>query len=146
MSAFDLSGAAPPGSLLDKKAGHKPRSKRQFAQKHLAFIRRLPCCSCHRDPAGEAAHVRMACAEYGKEEAGVGRKPDDRWTVPLCRLCHQDAPQAQHRIGERRFWRGVGIDSFQLAMALWSAEGDVAKARNIIFTAKARLPYQGDPE
>jgi hypothetical protein len=41
--------------------------------------------------------------------------------VPLCRSCHQDAPQAQHKGSEAAFWRRAGVDPFDVAEALYGA-------------------------
>lgn len=60
---------------------------------HLAFIRSLPCCRCGRSPS-QAAHVRMGTG------GGMGMKPDDRYTVPLCADHHRE----QHQVGEKAFW------------------------------------------
>jgi hypothetical protein len=140
---------APVGSLLkqpsssSKGAGSSskpPKGKRQApafnAGKHLAAIRCLPCCSCDTDPAGIAAHVRMADAAAGKADSGMGRKPDDRWTVPMCRSCHTDAPDSQHALGEVQFWAHLGIDPLWLCAQLASASPDVGRMRDIIFKTR----------
>lgn len=86
----------------------------------LAFVRRRPCCACGAPAPSQAAHVRMGCPTIGKRNAGIGEKPSDRWAVPLCADCHLDAPDAQHRVGERAFWARVGIDPFALATKLYA--------------------------
>lgn len=48
----------------------------------------------------EVAHVRMGSG------AGMGQKPDDWFTVSLCRGCHQ----LQHSIGEPTFWRNYAME------------------------------------
>ena len=64
--------------------------------KRLAFIRTLPCCVCHSPGPSEAAHLRMGLG------GGMGMKPKDSWTVPLCHRCHSK----QHNgAGEVAFWR-----------------------------------------
>lgn len=70
----------------------KPPSRKNT--KRLRYIRSLPCLICNRPPPSEAAHVRMGLA------GGMGLKPPDMWTVPLCHDHHAE----QHRIGEPPFW------------------------------------------
>lgn len=95
----------------------RQREPRERDEKHLRLIRQLPCLICHVCPCGVAAHVRYASVAYGKPEPGIGAKPDDRWTVPLCPSHHQD----QHRYGEREWWRQHGIDPLAVASALHTA-------------------------
>jgi hypothetical protein len=107
------------------------KQPRQHCEKHLRFIRGLPCCVCHDNTTTEAAHVRYASPENGKRYVGKGEKPDDRWCVPLCGRHHRD----QHEIGEREFWLRVGIDPIQLAVDLWASRGDFAEAERIALNA-----------
>lgn len=97
------------------------RSPRQQCPAFLRFVRRHPCCVCRAPAPSQAAHIRMAATDRGKRSTGMGEKPSDRWAVPLCRFCHLDAPLAQHRIGEARFWALVGVDPFAVAESLWTA-------------------------
>jgi len=55
----------------------------------------------------EVAHVRLGSG------AGIGQKPDDFRTVPLCRDHHA----RQHEVGERTFWAGVDLDGLLTAFA-----------------------------
>lgn len=119
------------------------RRPRRLHQQHTKFIRSLPCCVCGSRKQVEAAHVRMASAVHGKRETGGAEKPDDSWTVPLCRRHHQDDPQAQHRIGEKAFWELHGIDPFLLALALWCATGDEDRAEAVIAETMARAARTG---
>lgn len=61
----------------------------------------------------------MGSPEIGKRPTGMGEKPDDRWAVPLCSSCHRDGPGAQHLVGEKTFWRQVGVNPFVVAEALY---------------------------
>lgn len=97
----------------------KQREPRQQSPSFLAFLRTKPCCACRRAPPSQAAHIRMASIEHAKRQTGKGEKPHDRWAVPLCQTCHLDGPDAQHRIGEKAFWTGLGLDPFAIAGALW---------------------------
>lgn len=74
--------------------------------KYLAYIRTHYCTTCGHPPGPheiQAAHVRM------KANAGMGQKPSDYRTVPLCVRCHQ---KEQH-FGEKAFWGMANVDPFQ---------------------------------
>jgi hypothetical protein len=49
----------------------------------------------------------------------MGRKPSDRYTVPLCRRCHD----RQHQVGEVTFWGQLGIDPVDFSTQLWRMSG-----------------------
>lgn len=51
--------------------------------KRLAAIRLLPCVECGRPPRSQAAHSNFS--EHGK---GRSIKADDKYTIPLCVVCH----------------------------------------------------------
>ena len=76
---------------------------------HLAFIRRQPCCVCGRPGPSHAAHIRCGYPEAGWRPTGMGEKPDDWRTLPLCAQHHLTGPDAQHRSNERRWWAQWGI-------------------------------------
>lgn len=59
----------------------------------------------------EAAHVRMGT------DGGLGVKPSDFYTVPLCTKAHAN----QHSLGEQTFWKHHGVDPLKLADRLWKA-------------------------
>ena len=91
----------------------RQREPRERDNKHLAFIRSLPCCICGRIDT-DAAHIRTANIGLGKRQSGLAEKPSDKWTVPLCRIHHSE----QHGMNELAFWKKHGIDPFLLAMQL----------------------------
>lgn len=64
---------------------------------HLELIRSLSCCFCGKAGETEAAHIR----KFG--DGGMGIKPSDDRTVPLCAFHHR----IQHHIGEMKFWGGA---------------------------------------
>lgn len=102
---------------------------RQRSPAHLAWIRRLPCAVCGNDIETEAAHVRFGCLEIGKPITGIGIKPDDKYTVPLCGQHHR----AQHAFGdERGWWEKLGRDPIKLSLALYSVSGDAEAGERII--------------
>jgi hypothetical protein len=96
---------------------------------HLAFIRLLPCVACGKAAPSEAAHVRTGT------DGGVGRKPGDRYAVPLCTTCHAK----QHRLGELTFWSALRIDPINVALRLWTISADVKGGERTVFRAR-----QGD--
>lgn len=73
---------------------------------HLAFVRSLDCCieGCRGSPV-QAHHVRTAAT------AGVGLKPPDTATVPLCHGHHREL----HDRGRRTFEARYGVDLGALA-------------------------------
>lgn len=84
---------------------------------HLDLIRRLPCLLSGRT--AEAAHIRYADAKHGKPEAGMGHKPEDKWTVPLCPELHRLAKECQHNGNERKWWEQFGVDPLAVALDLY---------------------------
>jgi hypothetical protein len=95
---------------------------------HKAFIRLLPCCGCGRAAPSIPAHLRLGT------DGGMGMKPSDCFTTPLCDPCHS---RFQHQRGERTFWQVVGIDPKQLAAALFAVTGDVVRGRAVVMAARA---------
>lgn len=108
------------------------RHPRERNEKHLAFVRQLPCLCCGNDIETEAAHIRMADRSVCKRQTGKGEKPDDAFSVPLCGRCHRD----QHSMNEREFWRRVGIDPIRVALALHYWSGDADACALILVTAR----------
>lgn len=104
------------------------RQPRQHCDAHLAFIRLLPCCVCGDDTTTEAAHVRYPSSRAAKRSVGMGEKPDDSFTVPLCGECHRK----QHGINEREFWKQSGVDPIFTALALWNATGNTERGEQIV--------------
>jgi uncharacterized protein DUF968 len=91
----------------------RQRQPRERDERHLQFIRSLPCCICGAIDT-EAAHIRTASLENGKLHTGMSEKPSDKWAVPLCNLHHRE----QHAMNEMEFWAHHGIDPFMLALTL----------------------------
>ena len=96
------------------------RQPREHNEKHLKFIRQLPCVVCQNNIQTEAAHVRFSCLEVGKRKVGIGEKPDDKWTVPLC----VDHHRMQHAWGEKNFWEVTGKNPIEIAQQLWKHSGN----------------------
>jgi len=100
------------------------RQPRERDNAYLAWLRRQSCvvgaiagwpCSGRIDP----AHIRYSDARAGKLNPGAGRKPDDKWCLPVCRTHHD----AQHAYGDERKWwcSEVGVDAIDLARAVHGA-------------------------
>ena len=103
-------------------------------EKHLDFIRSLPCVSCGNDTATEAAHLRAGNLKYGKRETGMGEKPSDKWTLPVCSSCHRE----QHEGDESLFWAVRGVNPWVLAMTLHDISGDRDTAMEVLARCKSR--------
>jgi hypothetical protein len=94
-----------------------PKNKPIRNKAHLEFIRGLSCCVCGRFPC-DAAHVRSGTG------GGMGIKPGDNFTIPMCRPCHQK----QHYVGEKNFHGGSTERVIELANALWVMTGQKEQA------------------
>lgn len=97
------------------------RASRWRSQAHCNFVRSHVCSVCHATAAIEVAHVRIGSG------AGMGQKPDDFYTVSLCRDCHQK----QHCIGERTFWKQAGQDVSLLIDAFNQNSPKAAEIRKV---------------
>ena len=105
----------------------RQRRPRQRDDKHLAFIRTQPCCLPFCNRQAEAAHLRMGNLSIGKEPAGRGEKPDDKFTVPLCPYHHRIGIDSQHRSNEREWWERTGLNPWAIAASLWIESGGAAR-------------------
>ena len=86
----------------------EPRRVRNKA--HLRFVASHPCMVCGRAPA-DAHHLRYA------QPRAMGRKVSDEFTVPLCRIHHDEL----HRCGkEEQWWASKGMDPQLTAASLWA--------------------------
>lgn len=103
----------------------RPRIKND---KHLDFIRQLPCACCGNPIQTEAAHIRAASPLVGKRYTGGQEKPDDKWALPLCNRHHAE----QHKGNELDFWNRYEIDPFVLALSLYACSGEIMVAEDVI--------------
>lgn len=126
----------------------RQRQPRMLDEGYLVWLRKRRCAFCGRFPGDEinpieAAHLRMAAPFLGKRYTGHREKPDDKWATPLCRWCHQTGPEAQHKIGEHRFWGLAEINPFILAMELYAEYGgEGGRPQRKRTTIKLRLPKE----
>lgn len=135
-----ISPPAKPGALmmrltaLSRSIKAKDAGERDPA--YLEVIRDCPCVGCLMDPCGTAAHVRMQSAAHGKR-GGMGKKPADKWAVPLCERCHTRDPNSQHNIGEKEFCRRLGINPLLLCTRLHGVKSSLEAMRIVAFNAVA---------
>jgi hypothetical protein len=95
----------------------RQREPRVHDEKHLKFIRSQPCCLCGDNTSTEAAHIRVGSIPHNKNHTGMGEKPSDKWTLPLCNRHHRE----QHAFGdELAYWAEWGVDPFVLAITYQS--------------------------
>jgi len=119
----------PAPRILRSVARRAPKRDLRRRAQHLAFVRQLPCVACGKAAPSEAAHVRTGT------DGGVGVKPGDRYTVPLCTVCHAK----QHRIGELTFWSGLRIDPINVALRLWTVSADIKAGERTVFRARQQI-------
>ena len=120
-----------------KRLKEKNRDKRKDrpgnSEDHLKCIRQLPCVCCGVFKERSDPHHLLST---GTKERGMALRSPDRWTVPVCRIHHDEL----HRVGPRyeaRFFRGFGyIAIVDLAAALWMVTGDIEKMRRVIVANK----------
>lgn len=106
---------------LRRKEGNplNQRQPRLHDPGYLKWLRKMPCCVCHKPAPCDAAHVKSASPLHGKPSSGTA-KPDDRWAVPLCRSCHT----MQHNRGdELAHWKDQRINPFMLSTAYYHNYG-----------------------
>lgn len=77
----------------------RQRTPRERDEAHLKFICSLPCLVCGDDTSVEAAHIRFTDLSVAKDNPGVGQKPHDYWTIPLCGQHHRE----QHNMKRKGF-------------------------------------------
>ena len=105
---------------------HVRRPNLRTSASHADFIRSLPCCACGAPPRSEQAHIRAGT------DGGMGLRPSDRYSLPLCAGCHRTGPGAQHVVGELAFWAALGVDPYGLAEHLWTNSGDQAAGERAV--------------
>ena len=93
--------------MLPDRIRSKPKKATRWrSTAHRDFVRGFACAMCGSTANIETAHVRM------NSGAGIGEKPDDWRTVPLCGIqspencgCHRK----QHGRGEPSFWNDYAV-------------------------------------
>lgn len=133
-----IAAIAAPGTLFKRAELRAPQRAIEATSdlSYLAMMRQLPCIKCGLEPCGEAAHVRLTSAAFHKR-GGIGRKPEERWALPLDRGCHISDPDALHRRGEYIFWAELGLNPLLICERLYRQRGDLVAMRAIILSAIA---------
>ena len=90
------------------------------SRKHLMYIASKPCIICR------GLYVHSACIRY--TGAGVGMKPCDIFTTPLCLLHHRE----QHSKNEQMFWILYAINPVARAIGL-ALESPDKKVRERVY-------------
>lgn len=113
-----------------KVPAHKRMKPSGKSPGYLDLIRQLPCILSGRP--SEAAHVRYADPSHGKDITGMGRKPDDCWTLPLCPELHRLLDGCQHDSDERKWWKQFGFDPLHVCKLLWANRDGRQKMERIV--------------
>lgn len=99
---------------------HKPRKPAphspfvpDYGTRHANWVRHMPCCIGRPECRGRKIHAHHVRRGTG---GGTGRKPEDRWCVPLCISHHMEG----HQTGWQTFEKKYQIDLRQLAEYLAS--------------------------
>lgn len=90
-----------------------PKHTRVRDKNHLRDVSELPCLVCGNTYTVDAHHLTFA------EEAAMGIKVGDNFTVPLCRQCHTELHMDG---GELIWWASKGIDPLGVAEILWTKQ------------------------
>lgn len=99
-----------------------PKHKRHEDNKHLSFIRSLPCCVSGVYGETQSAHIRKGT------DGSLGKKPSDNFVVPLSISEHY----RQHKIGEVKYWGDRLEAAKELASALFLKTGDKDECLKLI--------------
>ncbi|RME56842.1 DUF968 domain-containing protein [Candidatus Parcubacteria bacterium] len=81
------------------------RKKPWRSEKHLKYIRSLPCCACGSPGPNDAHHI------ISVGNGRMGSTAPDSHAIPLCRVCHM-----------RLHDKGIGISDQWRWLALTLAE------------------------
>jgi hypothetical protein len=104
----------------------RQRRPREKNEKHLKFVRGLPCCISGRTPC-QPHHLLNVPGRRG-----VGMKADDRYTVPL----HPEIHSLLHREcaskTEDEWFVEHGVKPDSMALFLWHNSGNQERCENFI--------------
>jgi hypothetical protein len=90
-----------------------PKRKRWISKVYRDWVSGFPCAACGNSPPSD-------CHHFSEQGSGMGMKPDDAATLPLCRPCHDHwHSRAYLPIFEyKSTWKGAAADEatqFELA-------------------------------
>jgi len=89
-----LRAQKPMRQVSKKRADYRKSDAGQAGMEHMGKVKQLPCVICLSPPPNDAHHCFHG--RYGT------RKASDFDVIPLCKLCHQDGPDAIHNA--KRTW------------------------------------------
>ena len=92
------------------------------------LYRQLPCLPCGAAAPNDSHHVGGLA--HGK---GMGLRVKDRWTIPLCRRCHEHVT-----FTNRHYLADTGIDERAVARQLWKC-GQIGGDVEDVVNAGAKL-------
>jgi hypothetical protein len=124
----------PPPRIARTVLKSAPKVREGMSADHLAMVRQLECINCPRGfSAPVQAHHLLRTGDH--TQRGTGRKPADKFAIPLCLRCHN----AVHAHGnDEVYLAGLGIDGRALASSLWAKRGDLEAMERIVFNFKQR--------
>lgn len=136
-----ISNFSEPGALLKKPlrerlARVKPAAEKRpgMSDAHLKCIRVLNCATCSAFAPSDPHHLKAGV----QHERGIGRRATDRWTVPLCRSCHDSVENVGSRREPEWFAKRGVADPLGLASALWHATGNPVAMNKIVAAHRGR--------
>ena len=90
-----LKAKTPMRKVSGKRKAYRASQEGQDALDYMRAVKALPCVVCRAPPPNDAHHCIHD--RYGT------RRASDYDTVPLCRACHLDGPNAIHK--GKEIWR-----------------------------------------
>lgn len=103
----------------ERKTKKKKKTIKPWERCHLREVKRLSCIRCRSNAYSDAHHCY-----HDRATKFDGKKAPHLWTIPLCKCCHTDGPEAIHKI--KTTWRErYGPDwSYvpQVLVAIYGAE------------------------
>ncbi len=137
MSTPDLSKPACAPFFKQRTPRVKKKSaaeKREgMSAKHIALIRKLPCCVCQRNPGGTAHHLKL-----GTSDRGMGMRSSDKFAIPMCADCHLNGIERAGSKNEWTWFKSRGVNPLDLAAGLWAVTGNLEAMRAVMLAHKER--------
>lgn len=105
------------GRAIAPKPDKLTPAERRAGKKHIERVKQLPCVICLAPPPSDAHHVIHDRFSF--------RKASDMDVIPLCKVCHQDGPEAIHN-GKATWREKHGPDyGFIPVVRAWLADGEI---------------------
>ncbi len=116
---------------VQKKKNREVKPREGNDSKHLANIRLLPCAVCGAYAPNEAHHLKE-----GTGERGMNQRSTDKWAIPLCHDDHINGVEKVASTKEIQWFEERGIQSLELARALWANRHDLKAMLSVLNTHK----------